>query len=653
MFFLLIGISCTKKEETIYKYEEPKAIVLDATSTWLQKEENFFKANYITVLQQFYNANIAKKEYQKAAKALEIAANKANRFQSFSDALNLLIEDFNQKYASYIQEEKDLWFIPVYRGQYYANKGQFEKAIRNFQELENVEVTDYESCYFKASNYMRIAWSNFNLGKQDLAISNNFKALALLQQTDQKDVLGSVYFYIYPVYLAAKDYKNAEIYLDKAIAHYNLKSKKNETNLFICLYNKIELLSELERNEERNKLVDSVLVAFKKRKIKDPSMKVSLYLLDFSKKIDNEELDKAARLLEEIKEDVKLLDSDYTYADYNKAVALLQIKKDKRVQNPKLIIDAIPKFKEENSFQDIMNAYDILYQDALNREQYKSALDYYALYQDASDSLGNEKLHSKVIELETKYQTQQKEQEIKVQKETISKKNAAIGTLIAIFLVLILGLMLYVLRQKQKRMLIEKQQSQKFTKNLLDKTEEERKRIASDLHDSVSHELLNLKTIFEQNQEELNSKIDTIINDIRTISRNLHPVLFDKIGLQSSIENLVERMQNKHDFMIATQIEYSNTLSKETELQLYRIIQEALSNIIKYANAIAAKVSFVEKDGKYLLEIVDNGQGFSVEETLLQKDAFGLHNILERSKAIGGKAQIVSNEKGTKITVTL
>ena len=656
LFILLaftVMTSCKNQTEQVYIYKEPKIERLDATSEWLRDENNFFKENYNQVLHKFYSQNVAKGNYQKAAKILEIVATQSNRFQSFSDDLKFKIDDFNKKYASKIDDEKKLWFVNIFCGQYYANKGQFEKAIESFKQLEYVQVTDYETCYLKASNCIRIAWCNFNLGKQDLAIEYNLKALELLKQTDQKDILGNVYFYIYPIYLAAKDYKNAEINLNKSIAYYKLNSKKNETNLFICLYNKIQLLEELNRKGEKRKVIDSVLVAFKKRKIKDPSMKVSLFLLDFSSKLDDNNFEAAASVLASIKSDVVLLNSDYTTADFNKAEALLAIKKNKSIENPQKIIDAISIFEEENNFQHLKDAYEILYKDALQKKQYKQTLEFYRLYEKASDSLGNEQMNNKVIELETRYQTQKKEQEIKIQKETISTKNAAIICLVSIFLVMILGLMLYFLKQKQKKMNEEKQQFQKFTKNLFDKTEEERKRIATDLHDSVSHELLNLKNLSEQNHEELNSKIDLIINDIRTISRNLHPVLFDKIRFSSSLENLVERMQNHHDFMISTHIEYNDSLPKENELQLYRIIQEALSNIIKYSNAFAARVSFVESQSNYRLEIIDNGKGFDVEETLLKKDAFGLHNIIERSKAIGGSAQISSSEKGTKIIVEI
>lgn len=645
--------ACKNQTDKLYLYKEPKKEILDPTSEWLNDEKNFFNKNYNQVLNKFYQENLKAKNYQKAAKILEIVANKANRFQSFSDDLKYKIDDFTKNYASQINNKKDLWFVNVYNGQYYANKGEFDKAIQIFKQLENIKVTDYESCIIKASNFMRIAWCNFNLGKQDLALKYNLKALELLKKTDRKDLLGGVYFYIYPIYLASKDYKNAEINLNKSIHYYKLNGKTNETNLFICLYNKIELLEEVNKKKDKQKLIDSVLIAFKKRKIIDPSMKTSLYLLDFSTKLDENKLDAATKILDEIRPEITLLNSDYTTADFNKAEALLEIKKNKSIKDPQKIIQAIPKFKEESSYQDLINVYQILYQDALWKKEYKKALDYYKSYQEASDSLGNEQMHNKVIELETKYQTQKKEQEIKIQKETISKKNAAIGSLIATLIVLFLGAIIYFLKQKQKKLKAEKIQSQKFTKNLLDKTEEERKRIATDLHDSVSHELLNLKNVTAQNHEELNSKIDIIINDIRTISRNLHPVLFDKIGFRSSVENLVERMQNHHDFMITTHIEYHDSLPKENELQLYRIVQEALSNIIKYSNAFAAKVTFTEDQNKYYLEIIDNGQGFDVEETLLKKDAFGLHNIVQRSKAIGGIANIHSNTKGTKIVVEI
>jgi signal transduction histidine kinase len=129
--------------------------------------------------------------------------------------------------------------------------------------------------------------------------------------------------------------------------------------------------------------------------------------------------------------------------------------------------------------------------------------------------------------------------------------------------------------------------------------------------------------------------------------------MFDKIGLKASVEQLVERAQLVNDFMVTAEIDYSNSLSNSEELQLYRIIQESLSNIIKYANAVAAKITIQEKNNNIFIEIKDNGKGFNVSEKLNGKNAFGLHNIIERSRAIGGEAKINSDTNGTIITIEI
>jgi signal transduction histidine kinase len=129
--------------------------------------------------------------------------------------------------------------------------------------------------------------------------------------------------------------------------------------------------------------------------------------------------------------------------------------------------------------------------------------------------------------------------------------------------------------------------------------------------------------------------------------------MFDKIGLKESINQMVERAESVNDFMVTAEIDYHSVLSSSDELQIYRIVQEALSNIIKYADAIAAKISITENENSIIIEIKDNGKGFNVEETLNSKSSFGLHNIIERSRAIGGHANITSNTNGTIITMEI
>jgi signal transduction histidine kinase len=261
--------------------------------------------------------------------------------------------------------------------------------------------------------------------------------------------------------------------------------------------------------------------------------------------------------------------------------------------------------------------------------------------------------NGRVHSLEKQYEFEKKENIILQQKQEISKRTTFIIILSGTITILLLLAALYYIWQRKKHIQMEKQRGDIFTRQLLQKTEDERKRIASDLHDSVSNNLTVLTNNLGNETTQIKEKLDAVIEEIRLISRNLHPVMFERIGLQQSLEQFIERIQIQNNFLVTADINYKNSLPSEKELQLYRIVQEAISNMIKYAQAIAGKLSIQENNTHILIEIKDNGKGFDVNHTLNGGKAFGLHNILERSKAIGGLAHISSNTSGTKISITI
>ena len=171
----------------------------------------------------------------------------------------------------------------------------------------------------------------------------------------------------------------------------------------------------------------------------------------------------------------------------------------------------------------------------------------------------------------------------------------------------------------------------------------------------MSHDLLLLKQSIrkEVTGPEIDDKIDNIINGIRHISRNLHPVMLDKIGLGLSLETLCEQFMLHETMYVSHEITYQNTLSKPAELQLFRIVQEGLTNALKYSKAEAVKVRLKSSGNTLQLEIQDNGKGFNVEKALEGGKAFGLYSILQRAKAIGGYGEIRSGEGGTMIRVVV
>jgi signal transduction histidine kinase len=192
-----------------------------------------------------------------------------------------------------------------------------------------------------------------------------------------------------------------------------------------------------------------------------------------------------------------------------------------------------------------------------------------------------------------------------------------------------------------------------FTKQLFQNTEDERQRIAQDLHDGVGQDLILLKKSIIPNTTVTDGKINDILNQIRSISRDLHPVVLDKIGLKHTIEQYAERLMENEQLLVSTDINYDKQLSPAGELHLYRIIQEALNNTMKHAHAHAAKVSIAPVGNFLEVKIIDNGRGFDLQQMLQSKNSFGLHSILERSKMLGTVAKINSSKSGTTIEMMI
>ena len=246
-------------------------------------------------------------------------------------------------------------------------------------------------------------------------------------------------------------------------------------------------------------------------------------------------------------------------------------------------------------------------------------------------------------------------QEKAYQVQALAKKNALIGFLVSSLVAVILGLIAFLLWFRQKQAKREAAIQALFSQQLIKNIEEERRRIAFDLHDSISHELLTLKRSIHKDIEpsKVGAKIDDIIDDIRKISRNLHPVLLEKIGLKLSIDTLCEQYGEHENLFVSHEIEYNKQLPCTSELQVFRIIQEVLTNTAKYAHANASYIGLKQIHNALKLEIRDNGKGFDVEKTLNGSKAFGLHSILQRSKVIGGNARIDSSNLGTTIQIVI
>lgn len=298
-------------------------------------------------------------------------------------------------------------------------------------------------------------------------------------------------------------------------------------------------------------------------------------------------------------------------------------------------------------------SYEMITQAYRSMGNFEKAYRYLMNFDALAFAYNSQAFRERMTVLDKKYQTKEKEARLLLQGKQIERKNFFIATLVGSFAVTIALILLGFIVRHNRRQKREEALRLQFTRQLLQNIEQERGRIAGELHDGISHELLTLKHSLPKEVDSSPGKIDRIINDIRQISRNLHPVMLDKIGLKPSIETLCEKYMQDERLFVTADITYDKQLNPEGELQLYRIIQEALTNIEKYAGAHAAQIIIEPQNQLLRVTIKDNGKGFDVSETLSNGSAFGLHSIIERSKALGGKAGIASGDSGTTIHIEI
>ncbi|MFC2176180.1 7TM diverse intracellular signaling domain-containing protein [Bacteroidota bacterium] len=183
--------------------------------------------------------------------------------------------------------------------------------------------------------------------------------------------------------------------------------------------------------------------------------------------------------------------------------------------------------------------------------------------------------------------------------------------------------------------------------------EGEKKRVASELHDDISSRLALLKRSVESSEQNQHL-VDTLADmseRVRKISYNLNPVALDEDSFLEQLRKLVAEHRLNGLNVVLQAFSLSKTLPKTTGLELYRIVQEALENIQKYASAKRVDVQLFQHDGELLLAIEDNGKGFDQDAV---KTGMGTRNMRTRAKRMGGTFDISSApSKGTSIMVTV
>jgi signal transduction histidine kinase/ligand-binding sensor domain-containing protein len=238
------------------------------------------------------------------------------------------------------------------------------------------------------------------------------------------------------------------------------------------------------------------------------------------------------------------------------------------------------------------------------------------------------------------------------------------------FAAALVGAVIYVgMRRRVLRLDRESLARQLFARQLIRSQEQERKRVAAELHDGLGQDLLLIKNRLSlavsrrANATESNQQIDAAvaatnraIKEIRAISHALRPAALDQVGLTMAIEGMVEQLAEGTRLKFSADLDpIDGLLAPEMEMNLFRIIQEGLNNILRHANATLVILEVKREETRLWVSLYDDGRGFDAARLLGAsglREGLGLTTMTERAKYIGGNLDIQSAPgRGTRVTV--
>jgi signal transduction histidine kinase len=337
---------------------------------------------------------------------------------------------------------------------------------------------------------------------------------------------------------------------------------------------------------------------------------------------------------------------------------------------------------EHNLTGGIQYLYEAMAMPYYSSGDFKNAYDCYIKYMTIRDSVYNSEKSRQIIELETKYQSEVKENEILRLTSEKRRRNNILYLLIGVIVLLGLSVNYYLRLLRKKKIIadqnieirekkiaeLEKERLYLAARSVMEGEEAERSRLASDLHDGLGGLLSGIKinlssmkenaVITHENVNAFNhalSLLDTSISELRRIAHNMMPETLNHYGLKTALEDFCTEvspggMPELGLQFFGDEIRYT----KEVELTMYRIIQELVNNALKHSEATQINVQVFSEPKRLFAQVTDNGKGFDTSRVEKERKGKGIENIRDRVTAMNGKFDIWSQSgQGTEITVEM
>ncbi|NNM18148.1 MAG: sensor histidine kinase, partial [Croceitalea sp.] len=545
-------------------------------------------------------------------------------------------------------------------GTYYLNGSNAHYFLRDYGkslDLANMALpllkkSDNQTLLSKC--FFRLGGIHAKLSNYDQAHSYYFESLKIDESLQDERGVAVNLEKIGEIYLLTSDYEKAESNFHKAIATY---TKLNDGKGIIFNYTNLGASYQKRNNcEEALKYYQAGLDMATKIDLKRSQ---SLFLGNIgscNRRLGNYDvsLDYLFRALDLKLELGRLGSAAHSCND----IAETYIKLDRYDLAKQYALKAIGYAKGNNLNQE-RYAYYVLSQCNAQLGENKAAYENLQRFNTLQDSIYNIQKIARINEMRIMYETEKRDLRLKAQESDIAflnERNTVKNQYIAFGSIGLLSLFGFIIlvrsRNKEKQ---RKQLQEQFARDLLKSQEDERTRIAKDLHDSVGQQLTLIKQKSQNVQQmELSDLTHNALEEVRSISRGLYPALLKQLGLTASIEQLVLEYDEETELFFSIELSPIDDAFDEMEsLNFYRFIQEALNNAIKHSQAKAISVDVSRTQSLIVAKINDNGVGFNVQDGNNQ-NSLGLKTLYERIRILNGTLLIESIKgKGTMLTAKI
>ena len=337
----------------------------------------------------------------------------------------------------------------------------------------------------------------------------------------------------------------------------------------------------------------------------------------------------------------------------NGVLGIMEIKaqmlgKQKKYTEQKVLLDSIEKFNDTNMAMPKDKLFATQAECLNNMGKIKEAYTMMAKAYHQSDSLKQSDIDKQLSDFNVKYKTLEKEVQIEKMNHEQSILYIRILSLTIALIVLFIAILIILYRRK-----LEKQRAELTEKtSYINGVETERKRLAKELHDGVCNDILAVNILMQTNKEEAQRLLKNVGHDVRRLSHELIPPRFDNTSLTELVEIYCQSMTAEGGTIVKSFISKSFlklSISGSKALEIYRIIQECVSNAIKYGYS---KMITVELDANDHLAIACITNDLSPEHSVSKdKEGIGKNTLRIRTDTLKAKLNIVKNKEEYKVEV--